>query len=71
MAIPKKEFSACFEKWKERWDKCVWSQGKYFEGDYGTIVLCLNFFNINWLDTFGTDSLYAKCPLFLSDFNES
>jgi hypothetical protein len=22
MAIPKKEFSVCFEKWKERWDKC-------------------------------------------------
>jgi hypothetical protein len=33
MAIPKKEFSDCFEKWKERWDKCVRSQGEYFEGD--------------------------------------
>jgi hypothetical protein len=32
-AIPKKELSDCFEKWKERWDKCVRSQGEYFEGD--------------------------------------
>jgi len=33
MAIPKKDFSDCLEKWKERWDKCVKSQGEYFEGD--------------------------------------
>jgi hypothetical protein len=41
MAIPKKEFLDCFEKWKERWDTCVRSQGEYFEGDQGTIVLGL------------------------------
>jgi len=33
MAIPKKHFSDCFEKWKECWDKCVRSKGDYFEGD--------------------------------------
>jgi hypothetical protein len=33
MAIPKKEFSDCFEKWKERWKTCVRSQGEYLEGD--------------------------------------
>jgi hypothetical protein len=33
IAIPKKEFSDGFEKRKERWDKCVRSQGEYFEGD--------------------------------------
>jgi transposase len=33
MAIPKNEFSDCFETWKERWDKCVRSQGEYCEGD--------------------------------------
>jgi hypothetical protein len=33
LAILKKEFSDCFEKWKERWDKCVRFQGEYFEGD--------------------------------------
>jgi hypothetical protein len=33
MAIPKKGFSDCFEKWKKRWDKCVRSQGEYFEED--------------------------------------
>ena len=32
MAIPKKDFSDCFEKWKECWDKCVRPQGEYFEG---------------------------------------
>ena len=31
--IMKKDFSDCFEKWKECWDKCVWSQGECFEGD--------------------------------------
>jgi hypothetical protein len=39
MAIPKKNFSDCFEKCKERWDKSVRSQGEYFEGDWGAIVL--------------------------------
>jgi hypothetical protein len=33
MAIPKKDFLDCFEKWKERWEKCARSQGEYFEGD--------------------------------------
>jgi hypothetical protein len=33
MAIMKKDFADCFEKWKECWYKCVWSQGGYFEGD--------------------------------------
>jgi len=46
MAIPEKDFSDCFEKWKERWDKCVRSQGEYFEGDWGSIVLDVTFFLI-------------------------
>jgi hypothetical protein len=33
IAIPKEGFADSFEKWKERWDKCVRSQGEYFEGD--------------------------------------
>jgi hypothetical protein len=28
MAIPKEDFADCFDKWKERWDKCVRSQGE-------------------------------------------
>jgi hypothetical protein len=28
MVIPIKEFSDCYEKWKERWDKYVRSQGE-------------------------------------------
>jgi hypothetical protein len=27
MAIPKKKFSDCFEKWKECWDKCEVPRG--------------------------------------------
>ena len=27
------DFQACFQAWKERWSKCVLSQGEYFEGD--------------------------------------
>jgi len=32
-ALPLQEFQNCFEQWKKRWDKCIDSQGEYFEGD--------------------------------------
>jgi hypothetical protein len=31
--IPKRAFQKCFQRWKDRWAKCVESQGVYFEGD--------------------------------------
>jgi hypothetical protein len=31
MAILKKDFADCFEKWTEHWDMCVRFQGEYFE----------------------------------------
>ena len=49
------------------WENCVKSQGAYFEGDWGIIVLCTMFlvsvfslinisiFHITWLDTFWTE----------------
>ena len=52
------------------WENCVRSQGVYFEGDWGIIVLCTMFlvsyiflinvsiFHIAWLDTFWTDLVY-------------
>jgi hypothetical protein len=27
------EFQNCFEQWKKLQDKCIASQGEYFEGD--------------------------------------
>ena len=46
------------------WENCVRSQWNYFEGDWGTIVLCTMFllsssinvsiFHMTWLDTFCT-----------------
>jgi hypothetical protein len=27
------EFQKCFEQWKQRLDKCISSNGEYFEGD--------------------------------------
>jgi hypothetical protein len=33
IAILKEDFADCFEKWKGCCDKCVGSQGEYFEGD--------------------------------------
>ena len=33
MAIPEKDYLACFEDWKIRWYKCISSRGDYFEGD--------------------------------------
>jgi len=32
-AITLQEFQDCFEQWKKQWDKCIKSQGEYFEGD--------------------------------------
>ena len=55
------------------WENYVKSQGAYFKGDWGIIVLCTMFlvsssvnvsvFNITWLDTFWTDliSTGLKC----------
>ena len=53
------------------WENCVRSQGTYFEGDWGIIVLCTQFFlylvsslinvpifHITWLGTFWTDLVY-------------
>ena len=47
------------------WENCVRSQGAYFEGDWGVIVLCAMFllsslinasiFQVTWLDPFWTD----------------
>ena len=55
------------------WENCERSQGAYFEGDWGVIVLCTMFlvsytssinvftFHITWLDTFWTDLIYQVC----------
>ena len=50
------------------WENCVRSQGAYFEGDWGIVVLCTVFlgsssinvstFHITWLDTFWTDLIF-------------
>ncbi|PNF14868.1 hypothetical protein B7P43_G05157 [Cryptotermes secundus] len=31
--LTKKDFQDAFEKWQKRWDRCMHSQGDYFEGD--------------------------------------
>jgi hypothetical protein len=28
------EFQGCFQQWKQRWDKCIVSNGEYFEGNH-------------------------------------
>ena len=50
------------------WENCVRSQGAYFEGDWGIIVLCTMFlvsssinvsiFHITWLNTFWRDLVH-------------
>ena len=32
-SIPLKSFQRCYQQWQHRWEKCVHSQGEYFEGD--------------------------------------
>ena len=55
------------------WENCVRSQGAYFEGDWGIIVLLqcflylvsssinVSIFHIKWLDTFWTYLIYSLC----------
>jgi hypothetical protein len=31
--LTKKDFQDAFQKWQKCWDRCVRSQGDYFEGD--------------------------------------
>ena len=50
----------------DNWENCVRSQGAYFEGGWGVIVLCtvslqwMPVFHITWLDTFWTDLVYLS-----------
>ena len=58
------------------WEICVRSQGAYFEGDWGVIVLWTMFlvsssinvsvFHIAWMDTFCTDSQFWLYPIVCS-----
>jgi len=32
--LREEEFQGCFQQWKRRWDKCIVSNGEYFEGDH-------------------------------------
>ena len=36
-AIPQNQLQNCFEGWTRRWNRCITSQGEYFEGDHGGI----------------------------------
>jgi len=29
------DFNECYQKWQNRWDRCIQAQGDYFEGDGG------------------------------------
>ncbi|KAK7601290.1 hypothetical protein V9T40_008731 [Parthenolecanium corni] len=31
--LPCEDWKICFQKWRERWHKCILSNGEYFEGD--------------------------------------
>ena len=31
--IPVEDFQGCYEKWEQRFHRCVDAQGNYFEGD--------------------------------------
>jgi hypothetical protein len=31
--LKEEDFQGCFNQWKRRWDKCIASEGEYFDGD--------------------------------------
>jgi transposase len=41
-AIPKKAFQKAFQIWQKRWERCVASEGIYFEGDKLEKVVSIN-----------------------------
>jgi hypothetical protein len=32
-SLKEDDFQECFNQWTQRWDKCIASEGEYFEGD--------------------------------------
>jgi hypothetical protein len=32
-SISAEDFGQCFQQWERRWDRCIHSQGEYFEED--------------------------------------
>jgi len=39
LAVPKSQCPECFGQWKDRWNKCVVSEGNSFEGDYDCNIM--------------------------------
>jgi hypothetical protein len=33
--LTEKDFQEAFLKWRRRWDRCLYAEGNYFEGDGG------------------------------------
>jgi len=52
LAVPKSRCPKCFGQWKDCWNKCVASEGDYFEGDYDCNTMGYFVFSDPWLDTF-------------------
>ncbi|GFX14283.1 putative transposase [Trichonephila clavipes] len=52
-AIPTSEFHQCYEEWKKRLQRCVASEGSYFEGD-----------NVELTATAGSDVVQSGRPIF-------
>ncbi|KZC11442.1 hypothetical protein WN55_03031 [Dufourea novaeangliae] len=32
-SLTSEDFQECFQQWQRRWDKCISTNGEYFEGD--------------------------------------
>jgi hypothetical protein len=39
-AMPQNQFKDLFAGWTRLWQRCIASQGEYFEGDHGGIQQC-------------------------------
>jgi hypothetical protein len=33
--VTEKDFQGAFQIWRRRWDRCLYAEGNYFEGDGG------------------------------------
>jgi hypothetical protein len=57
-AIPKKAYQDCFQRWRQRWERCVNAEEEYFEGDKAHTVAGMSKKYIkNSSETFWTDHI--------------
>ena len=68
MAIPEKDYLACFKDWKIRWYKCISLRGDYFEGDKLDLQEQIKIFYFTNKPIFLSTAVFHWCREYISYF---